>query len=116
MGLRFRAQIPIPWRFDPITAPHSIHWTPIPTTPVNLSRQQPDHSITPSSPQSVLEAPQGSIAELLRASPLVPLNVSFMRVLDDKLREDCLKELSDPNTFLTDTTVNAFGVIVNIAT
>ena len=87
------------------SSPHSIQWTPIPTTPVNLSRQQPNHSITtPSSSQSVLEEPQGSIAELFRASPLIPLNVSFMRVLDDKVREDCLKELSNPNTSLSDVT------------
>ncbi|KAI6650547.1 hypothetical protein LOD99_7598 [Oopsacas minuta] len=46
---------------------------------------------------------------LSAAKALIPLNATFVRILDEKVRDDCRKELSNDKTFLSDVTINAFG-------
>ncbi|KAI6650548.1 hypothetical protein LOD99_7598 [Oopsacas minuta] len=49
---------------------------------------------------------------LSAAKALIPLNATFVRILDEKVRDDCRKELSNDKTFLSDVTINAFGVLI----
>ncbi|KAI6662046.1 hypothetical protein LOD99_9633 [Oopsacas minuta] len=91
---------------SPLYLGESIH-----STPNTISEQQPDHSPFTSS-QSLLDTSVVSMAGLSAAKALIPLNVTFVRILDEKVRDDCLKELSNDKTFLNDVTINAFGVLI----
>ena len=51
-----------------------------------------------------------SLAILSGVVPLSPLKVLPETVLDEKARSQCLKELLNPHTFLSDITINAFSV------
>ena len=67
------------------------------------------HSCSPITPQSYGNSPP-SISRIAGVIPLTPLNTTFIAILDEKTRSECLKELSNPQTFLSDVTINAFGV------
>ena len=79
----------------------------IPTSPIIDLTLHPDHSY---SPEPIFNSPSESLTNLSGAIPLTPLKVQFIKILSDNVRDKCLRELSDPNTFLTDVTINAFGV------
>ena len=51
-----------------------------------------------------------SLAILSGVVPLTPLKVLPVTVLDKKARSQCLKELLNPHTFLSDITINTFSV------
>ena len=82
----------------------------IPSTPIVLSGLQPDHSHSPALLRPFPDTSPASIIKLSGAIPLSPLNVKFITILNEKVRKECLRELSNPNTFLSDVTINAFGV------
>ncbi|KAI6648095.1 hypothetical protein LOD99_11904 [Oopsacas minuta] len=79
---------------SPLYLGESIH-----STLNTISEQQPDHSPF-TSPQSLLDTSVVSMAGLSAAKALIPLNVTFVRILDEKVRDDCLKEYRMTKPFL----------------
>ena len=62
------------------------------------------------------QQPESTLLAILSGVvPLSPLKVLPVTVLDEKERIQCLKELLNPNTFLSDITINAFSVSSTIA-
>ena len=69
------------------------------------------HELLNPQPESTLKFYSGStsLACLCGAKVLAPLAIQDTSlILDEATRSRCILELSDPNTFLTDVSMNAF--------
>ena len=51
-----------------------------------------------------------TLAELTGVKPISPIPLTVSTIISETVRSSCLAELSNPNTFLSDVTINAFCV------
>ena len=79
---------------------------------IEYSNESIFHGLLNPQPESTLKLHSTStLASLCDVKALTPLVIQdTSRILDEATRSRCVLELSDPNTFLTDITINAFCV------